>query len=671
MAANYHHKNIRGCSFKEKNLEGANFSEADIRGTNFTGAKLRGANFTNAKAGLQKRSKLLVVLISLIISGIAGFLFLLNGVSIAYIFDSDANVENRVAGWVALTTTIIIYVITIHEAIGIYLAFVFAVAGAFAITIAVATTFTGALSIVAGAFAIAVVGVFAVAAVALAAVAVAFAITVGRTPAITIAFVFAVAGAFAITVATTFTEALGIASVATGFAVSGYVAWEAMKRSGKYEVVEDVALVFAAIGGTSFHGADLTDANFTSALLTSTDLRTDKLIRTCFQNTKLLDRVLPGTSYLQYSQVRQLILTGQGQDKNFDHLYLRGINLKAASLTNASFIGTDLSEACLQDAELSRAKLVQTQLDNTDLTGANLTGAIIEDWNITKHTKLHGVRCEFVYMRSPTKDNLDPLRKPDNNKEKFADGDFENFIQPFFDTLDLYHNQNVDPRAIATAFKELAENNPQAELEIVSVEKRGDDNDKILLRAKTATTANKSKLSREYFINYNKLKALAEKEFKALIAEKELQINRLANMISTTLESPTFYIEKQRGTIMTGDNITQTGNIGVGVNKGEINTEKLSGTINEATSKTLVETAEEIQQLLEQLDKTYSTETTTGKMTIATEAINRIDNDPIAKQRVLSALKAGSIQALAQLLNHPAASFVIGALEDWQKGNSK
>ncbi|MHC5863507.1 MAG: pentapeptide repeat-containing protein, partial [Nostoc sp.] len=118
----------------------------------------------------------------------------------------------------------------------------------------------------------------------------------------------------------------------------------------------------------------------------------------------------------------------------------------------------------------------------------------------------------------------------------FGDGEFGDFIKPIFDTLDLYHSQGVDPRAIAIAFKELAENNPEAELEIVAIERRGEN--KILLRAKTVTTANKSELSRDYFINYNQLKALAEKDFKVLIAEKEYQINKLENMITTALERP-------------------------------------------------------------------------------------------------------------------------------------
>jgi hypothetical protein len=35
--------------------------------------------------------------------------------------------------------------------------------------------------------------------------------------------------------------------------------------------------------------------------------------------------------------------------------------------------------------------------------------------------------------------------------------------------------------------------------------------------------------------------------------------------------------------------------------------------------------------------------------------------------RILSALKTGGIQALGQMLNHPFSTFVIAALEDWEK----
>ncbi len=192
----------------------------------------------------------------------------------------------------------------------------------------------------------------------------------------------------------------------------------------------------------------------------------------------------------------------------------------------------------MQDADLSRAKLKQTQLDGTDFTGATLTGAYIEDWGITNTTKLHGVRCEYVFMRLPTKEDPDPLRKPDNKQEVFADGEFADFIKPIFDTLDLYHNQGVDPRAVAIAFKNLAENHPEAELEIVAMEKRGDD--KILLRAKTAAGSDKSQLSAEYFDDYNQLKALSQSQ-QLLLVEKDKRIISLENMVDTALKQPKFY----------------------------------------------------------------------------------------------------------------------------------
>lgn len=89
------------------------------------------------------------------------------------------------------------------------------------------------------------------------------------------------------------------------------------------------------------------------------------------------------------------------------------------------------------------------------------------------------------------------------------------------------------------------------------------------------------------------------------------------------------------------------------------------------TKSHLSEAATEIQQLLEQLSQTYPTTTTTEKMTVASTAIQHIENNHTLRQRVLSALKTGGIQALGQMLNHPAATFVIAALEDWQKNQSQ
>ena len=237
-----------------------------------------------------------------------------------------------------------------------------------------------------------------------------------------------------------------------------------------------------------------------------------------------------------------VLVTGRGQEQNFDRQDLRFVNFKGAILIDTSFIGTDLSGANLQDANLSRAKLVQAQLDGTDLTGATLTGAYIQDWGITSETKFDGVRCEYVHMRLPTKENPDPWRKPDNREEVFGDGEFGDFIKPIVDTLDLYHNQGVDPRAIAISFKQLAENHPDAELEIVAMEKRGED--KFLLRTKTASDTDKSQLSQEYFDTYNQLKGLSEQEIRFLLQEQGSEIHDLKKSVQSMLQGSSSYITK-------------------------------------------------------------------------------------------------------------------------------
>ena len=342
-----------------------------------------------------------------------------------------------------------------------------------------------------------------------------------------------------------------------------------MKGDERDAWVCSFAIAFAAIGGTSFQGADLTEANFTSTKLKSTDLRQAILTRIRWYGAKIPDSVRTGDTYLEKVQVRQWLI-GKGIDKNFDRQDLRGVNLQGANLIDASFISTDLSEANLQDANLSRAKLVQTQLDGTNFTGATLTGAFIEDWGITSSTILNGVRCEYFFMRLPTKEDPEPCRKPDNRLEVFEDRDFADFIKPLVQTLDLYHNPEVDPRAIVISFKQLTENNPDAELEIVAMERRGKD--KFLLRAKTAPEANKLELSAEYFGNYNQYKGLSESDLRALLIEKTVRveekiraIERLESMVETTLKRPSFYAENYQGeTNMAGERKIE-------INKGNYN----------------------------------------------------------------------------------------------------
>lgn len=639
-------ENLRGQSFKEKDLSGANFSEADIQGTNFTNATLTGANFKGAKAGLQRRWATGLVIGLWVLSGLSGIYALLIGALIA---EWGNSLQLIIISCFALIVFAVSWLINIRKGLVLGL-----------------KPFT-----VVGALAKAVVLYFAFA----------FAATFG------VGLILVVVEAFAGAVTRTPTVAVAAAITGTVTVISSYIGWRTLTRDEDQYGFREFAIAFAAIGGTSFRNADLTDADFTSATLKSTDFRGAILTRTRWHQAKKLDLVRPGNSYLQIDQVRQLLITVQGQAQNFDRQLLRGVNLQGANLADASFIGADLNEANLQDADLSRAKLVQTQLDEANLTGATLTGAYIEDWGITSHTKLNGVRCDYVFMRLPTKEDPNPRRKPDNWNETFADGDFADFIKPIVDTLDLYHNQDVDPRAIAISFKQLAENHPEGELEIVAMEKRG--RNKFLLRAATAPDANHSELNAEYFATYNKLKALAEQELQALLKEKDSRIRSLENMIATALQRPSFYAENYHNQ---GDTMPESpkneynfhGSVGSVANQGNIGSSGNQNTIGNAAAdvkgdpksiqhnynyapeqrQTLAEAATEIQQLLKQLEQTNPTATEIEQKAFLTAAI-----PPTKRERFVKALQAGGKELFKELMDNMYLNTAIAAIEGWQSAD--
>ena len=506
MTKDYSGQNLRGRSFKGQNLEGANFGYADIRGADFTGANLRGANFTGAKTGLQHHWIVSLVIFSCFLATLAGFALTLASIGVSANLVTSFFIVRNV---IILTILLVFFTVNIQRGIPasfITLALIFGATAALAIVISIFSNLRDVI-----AFCLGVIGSLLVtstlSATTAGAIAVAGLMTVIGIIAATgigigIGIIFT---ASEITLLGIVDSIVNVIASVLGIVQGVYIVNQALIGKEKFAPIRPVAIAFASIGGTSFECANLSDTDFTESTLKSTDLRGADLTRTCWFHAKQLDRARVGNSYLKYPQVQQLVTTRQGQDQNFNGLHLEGINLKGANLTDASLISTNLNQSNLQDADLSRAKLKQTQLDGADLTGVCLTGAYIEDWGITNGTKFDGARCEYVYMRLPTKENPDPCRKPDNREEVFKDGDFADFIQPIFDTLDLYHNQGVDPRAIAIAFKQLAENNPEADLRIVGMEVRGED--KFLLRAKTAATADKSELSAEYFDTSNHLKA--------------------------------------------------------------------------------------------------------------------------------------------------------------------
>jgi uncharacterized protein YjbI with pentapeptide repeats len=591
MNNDFNRKKLRGKCLKNQNLSNTNFQGADIRGVDFTNSNLTNANFSYTISGTQSCVKIFLFLFLLLQIAIAG---VISRLAVIYIFPIKGY---SIYNFIALISLLLFLFITYSKGFiaGLCSSIAFLISG-----LAISYIFPGSFPIeIQNLIGALFNGVFS-----LSLITISFTILTVATAAI-IDILEYVPVALCLPICTVMVSSAIVPPIniltliaPTIVMISSYISWQALVGNEKFFWIYKSTIFLCSIGGTSFRNSNLTGVDFTGATLKNTDFRKATLTRTKFHQTKKLDLVRPDFTYLEKAKVRQLLVTGEGQDKNFDKIDLRGINLRGANLVDASFIGTDLSEACLQDADLSRAKLVQTQLDNTDFTGATLSGAIIEDWNITHETNFQGVRCEYVYMRLPTKENPNPLRKPDNNAEVFADGEFGDFIQPIFDTLDLYHNQGVDPRAIAISFKKLADNNPDAELEIVAMEKRGDD--KFLLRAKAAPEVDKSELSVEYFETYNHLKTLtASEQVKHLLTElkvKDTEINSqqnqiisYENMINTALGRPSLKAENYNNY---GNTMSQSSKkesnfdlkgaqfAGGLVNADAVNAEQIGGNIN-------------------------------------------------------------------------------------------
>ena len=121
---------------------------------------------------------------------------------------------------------------------------------------------------------------------------------------------------------------------------------QALGPAGTARNLTDIR-VMANMSGADFHGADLTNANFTPR------------------------EARPGQGTITTLAKNML------KSCDFTKAILRGANFGHAVLTFARFAGADLTGANLTDTDLSRADFTGADLTNADLTGADLDGATL------------------------------------------------------------------------------------------------------------------------------------------------------------------------------------------------------------------------------------------------------------------------------------------------------
>ncbi|MEO1299887.1 MAG: pentapeptide repeat-containing protein [Cyanobacteria bacterium J06636_16] len=82
---------------------------------------------------------------------------------------------------------------------------------------------------------------------------------------------------------------VGYAIAAKIMLVSAHIGWRAMEGDEREGWIRSIAVACAAMGSTSFRGADLTHADFSQAQLKGTDFRSALLVHTQWEDAEALD----------------------------------------------------------------------------------------------------------------------------------------------------------------------------------------------------------------------------------------------------------------------------------------------------------------------------------------------------------------------------------------------
>ncbi|MFB2969012.1 pentapeptide repeat-containing protein [Aerosakkonema sp. BLCC-F183] len=557
MPPDFSGQNLRGRNFKGQNLTGANFSYADIQGANFSNAILIGANFTKAKAGMQPWRRNMFLLSCL--------------------------------GAMVLALTLVV-----SQTLAMFVAALFINSIAPAIAVAIV-----------GAVVMAVIGAVFICAVGTVhiALSVLFAVTNLVIVAIVVTAVGSGSNALPVTI---------IVAIIFGL-LSSYISWRALAGDPKitFAFVRSLAISIAAVNGTSFHCADLTDANFTQTKLKNTDLTKAVLTRTRFNDAQELDLARVDSTILVDPSVRDLLVTGNSRQKSYLGANIRGANLIGADLSYANLKKADITDATFQGANLEWANLTLTQAIGTDFTSAQMTGACVEGWNIESNTKLDNVDCRFIYLLENPKPKTDDRERRPSSGE-FKPGEFTKLFEEVLTTVDLIFDKGIDWKAFIAAFKKVQVENEDTELTIQSIENKGDG--VIVVRVSVPPDANKEKIHSDFTQNYAlALKAIEEKYKAELQAkDREIQIYREQNgkieNIILTMSKKEINIEvratSESKSMSEASKYDQRGAQFAGGFAETVQRDQIGGNIHNYTApQNLAEAEKYIQQLLQEMTR--------------------------------------------------------------------
>ncbi|WP_260447515.1 pentapeptide repeat-containing protein [Nostoc sp. UCD120] len=272
-----------------------------------------------------------------------------------------------------------------------------------------------------------------------------------------------------------------------------------------------VNLIKANLRYANFEQANLSDANLIGASLEQTNFTESELQNADFSMASI-----------RFSTFRRANLSGA----RFLRAFLSGIDFIEAILDEADFMDANLGASNFTNASLLRADLTATQALSCRFTGAKLTGVCIQDWNINAGTRLDQVDCKYVYIRGSQYGEKERFPLFGN----FEPGEFTKLLQKSVETVDLIFRNGIDWDAFAYSFKKLEVENQGAQLDVQSIEKKGDGI--LVVRVTVAADADKAKIHNEFMQGYEFAVKALEAQYQARLEDKDKVINQLFSSIN-------------------------------------------------------------------------------------------------------------------------------------------
>ncbi|MBD2526534.1 pentapeptide repeat-containing protein [Nostoc sp. FACHB-133] len=544
MPPDYSGQNLRGRSFKSQNLTGANFSKADIRGANFTNAILKDADFRGTKAGLQKYWVISWIVGLFIVAFLSLFTCATTNGSTWWRLGNEAFEQNAFLFGIAMIVMLSVFIlITIWKGLTLSLVTI--------ILTLIVLIFPAAISSILNLNEYQVLRRWIQALILAVLVAIFISGIVALTLVLSKIFVNKLTGIVILGfLSGGITGSITRLLIRDGWKylssepiwswnwawvdliwacfwnlilvlLGSYIGCRALAENRKPNLIFSVAIAFAATGGTSFRNADLTDTNFTGAILRNTDFRKANLTRTRFYEAKKLDFARVDHPILANRGVLNLLVTGNGRGKFYAGANLKGANLIGADLKEANLKNADITEATFQGACLDWANLTLAQAVGTNFTSAQMTGACLEAWNIESTTKLDNVDCRFIYLlENPKPETDDRERRPSGGN--FQPGEFTKLFQEVLNTVDLIFRNGIDWKAFVNAFQKVQDQNEDTELALQSIENKGDG--VVVVKVGVTDGADKEKIHSDFTQNYQLALQAVEEKYKAQLQAKDNEI---------------------------------------------------------------------------------------------------------------------------------------------------